>query len=121
MKLREGDVSVEEIISSYDFIGVTERMDESLVVLMILLDMELTDILYLSSKRNGFAFTSDKQGNLKCIEVARKQESKAMEAYFKSTHWEATNEEDILLFQAANESLDRTIEALGRDIFNENL
>ena len=41
------------ILNDYNFIGVTERMDESLVVLQFLLGLELDDILYLSAKQKG--------------------------------------------------------------------
>ena len=37
----------QSIIDDYDFVAVTERLDESLVVLQMLLDLPLGDILYL--------------------------------------------------------------------------
>ena len=42
-----------KILEDYNFIGVTERMNESLVVLSMLLNLELIDILYFGSKGNG--------------------------------------------------------------------
>jgi Sulfotransferase family len=42
-----------EIYQHYDFIGITERMDESAVVLMMLLNLTIADILYLSTKSSG--------------------------------------------------------------------
>jgi len=42
--------ATQSILDDYDFIGITERLDESLVVLQLLLGLETQDILYLSSK-----------------------------------------------------------------------
>lgn len=44
---------INQILSDYDFIGITERMDESAVVLMMLLDARMGDILYLNAKGKG--------------------------------------------------------------------
>ena len=38
------------VLQEYDFIGVTERLDESLVVLMLLLRLPMADVLYYTSK-----------------------------------------------------------------------
>jgi len=37
-------VTANHILSEYNFIGVTERMDESAVVLMMLLDLPMSDV-----------------------------------------------------------------------------
>jgi hypothetical protein len=42
-----------EIMRQYDFIAVTERMDESLVAMSMLLHLPLADILYLKAKSSG--------------------------------------------------------------------
>ena len=44
---------LQNILDSYDFIGVTERLDESLVALSFLLDLPLAHFLYLSAKGKG--------------------------------------------------------------------
>jgi hypothetical protein len=38
---------------SYDFIAITERMDESAVELQMLLGLPLADVLYLNAKTSG--------------------------------------------------------------------
>ena len=42
-----------EILAEYDYIGITERMEESAVALAMLLDLPLGDVLYLNAKQNG--------------------------------------------------------------------
>jgi hypothetical protein len=37
---------VQEILQGYDFLGVSERMDESLAVLQLLLGLETQDSLF---------------------------------------------------------------------------
>ena len=53
LSLLAGEAQIDKILDNYDFIGVTDRFDESLVVLQLLLGLETSDILYLSSKKSG--------------------------------------------------------------------
>jgi hypothetical protein len=46
----EAPAIINQILSDYDFIGITERMAESAVALMMLLGVNMGDILYLSAK-----------------------------------------------------------------------
>ena len=59
LQLDEGD-DVSKIFHSYDFFGLTETLEESLVVLMMLLDLDINDILYLSSKQDRHFLTGDR-------------------------------------------------------------
>ncbi len=59
--------SVGDILKDYDFIGITERMDETLVVLSLLLDLPLSDVLYLKAKGSG-GF-DDGRHNKKCVYI----------------------------------------------------
>jgi hypothetical protein len=44
---------ISRIVAEYDFISVTERMEESAVALAMLLGIPLADVLYLNAKQNG--------------------------------------------------------------------
>ena len=101
--------------------GITERLDESLVVLAILLDLELDDILYLSAKRNGYAFTGDGQGNFTCVRLAQKSITPKMREYFASQHWADANRLDYALYEMANRTLDATIHSIGETKFEQSL
>lgn len=41
---------VRDTLGKYDFVGVVERFDESLVALQLLMGLETSDILYFSSR-----------------------------------------------------------------------
>jgi hypothetical protein len=40
----------EHLLSSYDFVGITERFDESVVAMQLLLGLRTSDVLYLKAK-----------------------------------------------------------------------
>eukprot|EP00957_Ditylum_brightwellii_P139367 10621802-Ditylum_brightwellii.AAC.1 len=44
---------IQETMEQMDFLGLVERMDESLVLLSFMLDLPATDVLYLDSKVAG--------------------------------------------------------------------
>ena len=106
--------SVANILKDYDFIGIMERMDETLVVLSLLLNIPLSDVLYLKAKGNG-GF-DDGRFRKKCVYIVPPYVSPTMEAYFASPSWKTRIRADDYLYRLANKSLDMTIEALGKDL-----
>eukprot|EP00543_Licmophora_paradoxa_P008376 CAMPEP_0202442388 /NCGR_PEP_ID=MMETSP1360-20130828/1835_1 /ASSEMBLY_ACC=CAM_ASM_000848 /TAXON_ID=515479 /ORGANISM="Licmophora paradoxa, Strain CCMP2313" /LENGTH=236 /DNA_ID=CAMNT_0049057739 /DNA_START=87 /DNA_END=797 /DNA_ORIENTATION=+ len=110
----------EQILTDYDFIGITERIDESLVAMMMLLDLEQSDILYLKAKGHGHF--DDGGFNQTCVYVQPSFVSPGMKEYFESEEWHTRIRGDTALYKAANASLDRTIdEVLGRQNFQTEL
>jgi hypothetical protein len=107
-------VVANEIIRDYDFIGVTERIDESFVAMAMLLDIPLSDVFYLSAKVNG-------NYDAQCGYITPSFVSPGMEKFFASDAWLNAIKEDFALYEAANRSLDLTIDRLGRDKFEHNL
>ena len=133
---------VGEILDEYDFIGVLERMDESLATLQLLLGLETQDMLYLTSRKsspgdssggggdgsagdivNGAFYTTQtkmKTGETVCVKLHLKPEEPSLMLPFKEfLHqpylFEEVFEADVYLYKAINQSLDATIESLGRD------
>ena len=104
---------VEEILNAYDFIAVTERMDESLVVLKILLNLKIEDILYLSERTQG-GFSNGPPKDRPCIYIIPSFLTPGMKKFFASEEWAERMEGDNLMYAAAVKSLDLTIDALGR-------
>jgi Galactose-3-O-sulfotransferase len=100
------------IMTEYDFIGVTERLDESLIVFMLLLHLPMSDILYYSSKIQGDLFS--RQVGQPCVRLQRSRLTPNITAFLESPEWKAKVESDERLYRAANASLDRTIDSLGR-------
>lgn len=101
----------EAIIDNYDFIGMTERMTESLAVMVLLWDLKPEDVVVLNSKRSGGY--DDGGHNDTCTAIPKAVRTPELEEYFQNRHsyWNA----DVLLYHAVNASLERTMDALGRD------
>lgn len=110
---------INQILEDYNFIGITERMEESAVCLMMLLNLKMGTILYLNSKSSGGFDDGAANGNCSYIQPSRI--TNGMRSYFQKEKWRAMVKFDELFYKAANHSLDLTIERLGRDEFNRNL
>jgi hypothetical protein len=117
--------NVKELLKAYDFIGVVERFDESLVALQLLLGLETSDILYFSSRlRNGYTGIKVKgrdeyvcQKNIDPYTLR----TPTVEDYLSGGRWWAENYGDLLLHRAASLSLDQTIENIGVDEYSNAL
>ena len=100
---------VSSVFQMYDFIAVTERMDESLVVMKLLYDFPDESIIVTNSKISG----SFDAGISVCHRIPRSYTTKDVDNYI-SDHFRTDNL-DYLLYHVANRSLDRTIDLLGRE------
>jgi hypothetical protein len=107
------------ILSEYDFIGVMERFDETAVALMMLLNLPMADILYVTAKKHGGYDAGG--GGGKCTFIQPSFLSEGMQEFLKTDSWKDRIKYDLALYQAANRSLDLTIDRLGRDRFEKNL
>lgn len=117
--LKGNKTLVQEILYNYDFIGLMERFDDSLVVLRLILGLNAGDILYTKSKKNG-GYDAGASGV--CRKVTRKREFSENEEFFKSAFWTQRNVLINQLYSAANRSLDLTIDnVIGRDRFEQAL
>ena len=108
---------LQQIFEDYNYIGVSERMDESLVVLQLILGLETEDILYLPGKVAG----SYDLFNSKCVEILPTQKTPELKEFIYTPEMEDYLEPDVLFYRAANASLTKTIEALGTDRVNAAL
>jgi hypothetical protein len=109
---------INKILLGYNFIGVTERMDETLVALMMLLKVAMSTILYLKAKASG---GYDDGGTGTCVYIQPSHLSTGMKAFFEHTRWKKVVKWDEMFYKAANRSLDLTIERLGQAEFYQNL
>jgi len=125
---KEHEKDTREVLESYDFLGVSERIDESLAVLKIILDLDIQDILYLpmesagpkssnSDMIDGFEidYYENWRGN-ECRPIPKSKITFEMKEWFYSEEFEALIEADVMFYKAVNASLDKTIAELGRDL-----
>lgn len=111
---------VKRIIDGYDFIAITERLDESMVVLKMLLGLELQDILYVRERSQGSFSNGPKERP--CLYVWPSFVTKGMETFFNTSQdWKKQVKGDYMLYDAARKSLDLTIDSLGRRNFEQEL
>lgn len=119
--------SISELVSQatqeFDFIGLLERLDESIVALQFILGgLETKDILYTSTKQSGsHIFIKSRANNFKgeCRRIPKSPISRSIEEYFAGNEWKQNNMGDKLLYEAASRDLDRIIDAIGRTHFEE--
>lgn len=111
--------TVQQILNEYNFIAITERLDESLVVLKLLLGLDTEDILYMSAKKHG-SFTAGPPSH-PCVYITPSFLTSGMQHFFQSEYWQNYIRLDQLLYNAAIKSLDNTIESLGPQRVQEEL
>lgn len=108
-----------DILEDYNFIAIMERMDESLVVLQMLFNLTTKEILYTRA-RSGGTFSNGFKDR-PCFYILPTFKSPGMKKFLASDEWNEHVAPDVEFFKAAHKSLDRTIEALGRQEFNHRL
>lgn len=101
---------LQDLLEGYNYIGVSDRMEESLAVLQLLLGLETSDMLHLSTKTSG----SYEQFNHKCTKIQQHPITMEMKEWFYTADFESYLEPDVLVYQAVNVSLDLTIKELGQ-------
>lgn len=82
----------------------------------MILRIPLSDVLYISAKLNG-GYDSFRH----CTYIQPSFISPAVKDYLSSTEWKDSIESDLLLYKAVNQSLDMTIDRLGRTTFDAKL
>uniref|UniRef100_A0A7S2U8K8 Sulfotransferase domain-containing protein n=1 Tax=Attheya septentrionalis TaxID=420275 RepID=A0A7S2U8K8_9STRA len=110
---KDNDIEiVKNIFADYDFMAITERMDESLVAMSMLMGAPLADILYIIDNKSGGQFSRHSTRD-KCKYLLPSFVTSGMKEFFRSAFWQDIVHWDHVIYQAANRSLDMTIERLG--------
>eukprot|EP00586_Coscinodiscus_wailesii_P012460 CAMPEP_0172508102 /NCGR_PEP_ID=MMETSP1066-20121228/209202_1 /TAXON_ID=671091 /ORGANISM="Coscinodiscus wailesii, Strain CCMP2513" /LENGTH=560 /DNA_ID=CAMNT_0013285931 /DNA_START=466 /DNA_END=2148 /DNA_ORIENTATION=+ len=110
---------IDQVLETYDFIGLVERMDESLVALRLLMGLEATDILYVNAKSAGGY--DDGSFKKKCYKIKKSFISPAVREFLDSHQLQTGIVGDRMLHEAVSRKLDATIEELGVDRFQAAL
>jgi len=118
---------VSYMFNRYDFVGIVERFDESLVAMQLLLGLESSDILYFAANRkNQWQRAKVGRNTFVCRkpfdwEIDIISEPTIRKYVMEGSEWYAQNYGDYILYEAANQSLDRTILQIGLDVFVNEL
>jgi hypothetical protein len=124
--MSRGPDFIRQIITDFDFIGVTERFDESLVVLSFLWQIPLGDLLYLSPAKAHGSWALWQQGNRQYCSLVREPppsilQSPQIQEYLRSSEWHDRVYWDQRIYQSAVASLDATIASIGVNRVQERL
>ena len=103
-------------MEDYDFMVIVERFDECIVLMQLLLGLETSDIMYLSAKK---ADMYHRMGKKKCIKIRKSFISPTITNFLSSKEWQTKNYGDFLLIEAVSQSIDLTIENIGRKRFDK--
>ena len=104
------DSSAEEILRRFDFVGTTERFDESMILLQQRLPMpvRLGDILYVKAKKSS---EREKRGK-GVMHKPYAQQSKRVRDFF-NIDFKTQSNLDFALYQLVNTSLDNQGKSMG--------
>lgn len=118
-KNKEKDIiiNVKDVLEQYNFIGLFERLHESIVVLSMLIGVNIHDVLLKfrpsSVLSRGCTYASTwKQASWL---------TPNMTSYMKTPQWRKKQEGDFMLYDMVSKKLDRTIELLGKEKVRKNL
>lgn len=118
---------VSKTFQKYDFVGLVERFDESLVALQLLLGLESSDVLYFAANRKD-EWQRTRVGRRQFVcrksfdwEVDLVTQPLISNYLSNNKRWRAQNYGDYLFYQAASQSLDQTISKIGPDFFASEL
>jgi uncharacterized protein with GYD domain len=108
-----------DLLEDYDLVAIMERMDESLVALQMLLNLTTKEIVYTRARSSG-SF-SNGHAERPCMYILPAFISPTMKVFLESDEWQRIIAADLEFYKAAHKSLDRTIEALGRQEFDKKM
>lgn len=111
---------INHVFKSYNFIGVSERLNESMVVLSFLLDLTVREIAYVNHKNSGsYVYVRSRK---ECVKIVEAQLPRELEEYLTTKEWNTLTAGDTLLHRTAWKALDNTIDnVIGRDLFQKRL
>ena len=112
------------VLNPYDFIGLVERMDESLAVMKLLWSnfVRDEDLIVLKAKQSG-KYDDGRSNNGTCIKIQKPASSFNKKIPYYVTDDFQNQNYDYLLYDIVNKSLDYTIGYVlgGRDVVNRQV
>lgn len=104
--------SAEECFAKYDFVGTTERFDESMMLLRAVMGVPAEQLWYIPSKVSGHR---DDRGMQIVAHPPVHNEPPEVQAFANSSEWAALNARDTRIFQLASNQLDALALRYGPD------
>jgi len=109
-----------EVVHSYPLVGLTERFDESVVMLMYLLGIDnYCDVLFVDSKVSTSGV--DRHGDHWQRHIPLEEQPEKVKNFIASEEFQKSIELDLNLHKIANLRLDHQIQFLGQNRFAKRL
>jgi len=105
-------IYVQDILDEYNFVGIYERLHESLVVMSMLNGMNINDVI--------FNYRPIKNARCGSLEEPTWLND-GMRTYLKSAEWARKQKGDFIMYNALNKKLDITIDELGPEKVKQKL
>ena len=118
--LKRPSAIAKAIVAEFDYIGLVDKPDESLVLMQLLLGLETKDILYNPSPHAGTISLWKDDKNI-CEEVKKEYLPTGAREFFDSEDFYNQNDVDIEIYQEVQKVHEATIDMIGRDKFDEAL
>lgn len=104
-----------------DFIGLAERIEESYAVLGLLLKVPPSDLVFLSPSKLSGSYLPKPRRKKSCYLLEKAVVTDHVKEYLDSDAWKKRNRYNNALYEAANASLDATIDSIGHNVFDRYL
>ena len=115
-----GQASADAVMSAMDFVGVTERFEESMLVLKHKLNLSLADVLFMRVKVSAEG-RRDNTGKVPVPNKPLRLWSDRVKAVLGGQAFAHRSSEDFKLWRSANTSLNQAIDAIGARVFSSEL
>merc|ERR1740117_2066537 len=113
-------MDVHKVMDQYDLIGVTERFDESVVLLMEKFGLSYCDVMYSNGK--VAEHRPKTEHGLKVLEsIPFSEQPKEIQDYLESKEFQEAQKLDFQAYNYAQQHMDKLIGAMGREKFEAKL
>eukprot|EP00546_Thalassionema_frauenfeldii_P010850 CAMPEP_0178932228 /NCGR_PEP_ID=MMETSP0786-20121207/22471_1 /TAXON_ID=186022 /ORGANISM="Thalassionema frauenfeldii, Strain CCMP 1798" /LENGTH=182 /DNA_ID=CAMNT_0020609437 /DNA_START=719 /DNA_END=1267 /DNA_ORIENTATION=- len=117
------EAMLSKLLQRLDFIGLVERMDDSLCVLGLLLNLDPSLLVHVSDSKVQGSYVPVQELKNESSRICKKErkpfKTREMNKFYQSSIWEEKSRYSRMLYDAVNQSLDATIDhTIGRDRFD---
>jgi hypothetical protein len=108
-----GETDVQKVLDQYAFIGIVERFDESIVLLMEQFGLGYCDVIYDSGKTSDH----DIDGRRLLHPIPFSEQPQEVQDFLNGEAFRESQKEDFEAYDLAQRRMDQLIDSLGRDAF----
>jgi hypothetical protein len=108
-------MNVDEVVDQYALVGLSERFDESVVMLMEMFGLSYCDVIFSSGKISADAVTGEGKKFLPTI--PRSEQPQDIQDFLASAEFQGSMQLDLQIYDLAKKRFDARIDQVGREQF----